>query len=1171
MKSSTDEFRSHLNGQQIFCLQETKSEIKIPDYKCFNKLRSDSRSGGLCIGIHREYQHLVENIDTSQYPDIMAVRLSGDLLNGEEVILVNVYDSQDHSSYKLKKSRQGQPLETLTSLSCFLSTFMYGTPYVVVGDMNARIGNLHEPSRSRKHADTIDALVEGSFNNGSYNMTSIRNREDSTVNERGRKLLDFSAETNMEILNGSTVGDIFGRYTCLKYNGSSVVDYTLVSSNIRQFVDYFKVLNFTNISDHRPTICCFKANLLPKAKKVNVSFSELPPKHIWDQLRSPVEFLASQNTPDHISGCQNICSQVCNTKEDVKAANENLIGLLKNIANSSLQRKKPPTRKTKRRKPRKNPWFDKECIKSRISLRKACKKYCESPTDPDIRNSYYQERKSYRRFIKQKKRTYFNRLNKEIEENNNIKWEHFKKLKCHTLKQDDDMDLYNLASFYKFFKDLYAEKTLDDETVNHLKDETSVMQQNPPEEDIDNILNDEISYEELSRNINKLKKGKASAEDGIANEFIISAANNTKLAILKVFNECLKKGIYPWNTALITPLHKKGDKDNPNNYRAIAVGSNLGKLFSSILLERLIHFRSKYCPDTTNQLGFVKEAQTSDHIFTLRTCIEKYTKQKKRLYTCFVDYRKAFDTVCREALLYKLCKLGIKGNFFNCVKYMYQNSSAKLKLLNKISEAIDILIGTEQGHPMSPELFKTYLLDLSIDLNKVLGLDIPNLNGELISHLLWADDLVLIALDPKSLQTLINKVHQFCEQWGLSVNISKTAIMVFNKTGRQLQESHGFKYGSLTIPSARTYCYLGIVFNLNGSTTAATDELRKKGLKAYFALKSIINLGELSTKSVFKLFDALILPVVAYGCQTWLQETNFVKAVINGANRKVILQKLATDPLEKLHLRFLKWTLQVHKKCSNLACYGDAGRFPLVIQLTKQVISYFNRLQALDQARSNSLVRHAFAEQRTNKFTWYQNTIKIMEVAGHHHQTSSACPAHIKSKLQQYFNVLWETERHTSSKLSYYNQVKITPHVHYEDFLDLACGEDRKCLMRLRSSSHRLNCETGRYVTDKELTKSSGTKSWYKRCEFCTTEETKWLSNLPFCNIIQEDEHHVLISCPRYHQLRTELQEDTKSLLLRNEEHNKLYKEPHVNSFSRYVTRIFRERFPKKVENRQCV
>ena len=1077
---------------------------------------------------------------------------------------MNVYDSQEHSSYKQRKIKQGQPVETLVSLSIFLSTLKYGTPYIIVGDMNARIGNLNEPSRSKKHTDTIDALVEGSFNSESYNMTSTRNSEDDTINERGRKLLDFVAEADLEILNGSTVGDIFGRNTCLKYNGSSVVDYTMVSSSIRQFVDYFKVLNFTNMSDHRPTICHFKADLTSKAKKVNVSFSVLPPKHIWDPSHSPMEFLSSQNTPEHISECQNVCSQVYSNKEDVKAANEKLIGILTKIANSSLQRKKPHKRRNNKRKCRKNPWFDIECIKSRIRLRKACKHYCDSPADAVIRNSYYEERKSYRKLIKQKKRTYFNGLNRAIEENDNIKWENFKKLKSQTLKRDEDMDLYNLVSFYKFFKDLYSEKTLSDETVSRLRDETTRNQEDPPTEDIDKILNDEISLEELNRNISKLKKGKASAEDGITNEFIINTANNTRLVILKVFNECLKQGIYPWNTALITPLHKKGNKDDPNNYRAIAVGSNLGKLFSSILLERLINFRSIHSPDTTNQLGFVKEAQTSDHIFTLRTCIEKYTKQKKRLYSCFVDYRKAFDTVCRDALLYKLCKLGIKGNFFNCVKHMYQNSSAKLKLLNKLSEAIDILIGTEQGHPMSPELFKIYLLDLSIDLNEILGLNIPKLNGELISHLLWADDLVLLALDQRSLQVLIDKVHHFCEQWGLSVNISKTAIMVFNKTGRQLQESQGFKYGPITIPSARTYCYLGIVFNLSGSTTAATDELRKKGLKAYFALKSIISLGELSMRSVLKLFDALILPVVSYGCQTWLQETNFVKAVIGNANNKVILQKLATDPLEKLHLRFLKWTLQVHKYCSNMACYGDTGRHPLVIQLSKQMISYFNRLQVLDQTGSNSLVRHAFAVQRINQLTWYKNTVKIMETAGHHHHTNSVCPTHIRSKLQEHFNQLWEAERYKSSKLSYYNQVKKTPYVQYEEYLDLVCAEDRKCLMRLRSSSHRLNCETGRYITEKELIKSNAAKSWHKRCEFCVSEETKWLSHLPFCNIIQEDEHHALVSCPRYHQLRTELHEDTKSLLLRNEDHHLLYMQPHVTRFGGYVRKVFRQRFPRK-------
>ena len=284
---------------------------------------------------------------------------------------------------------------------------------------------------------------------------------------------------------------------------------------------------------------------------------------------------------------------------------------------------------------------------------------------------------------------------------------------------------------------------------------------------------------------------------------------------------------------------------------------------------------------------------------------------------------------------------------------------------------------------MSPELFKTYLIDLSKELNNTTGLNIPVLNGFKLSHLLWADDLVLVSLDKKTLQELIDRVHNFCQEWGLTVNIGKTAIMVFNNGGKHLLESRTFKYGDMPIPSARSYCYLGITFNLSGTFTLATDELRKKGLKAYFAFKRMIDLTALSPKTVFKLFDAPVVPVLSYGSSIWLQNSQFAKALLRHTDRKTKLRQMVSDPMEKMHLKFLIWTLLVHSKCSNMTCYGDSGRYPLFIQLAKQATSYFNRLNTLDAGDDDSLVRHAFAEQRDGKLEWFTNMVKLQEVAGY--------------------------------------------------------------------------------------------------------------------------------------------------------------------------------------------
>ena len=136
----------------------------------------------------------------------------------------------------------------------------------------------------------------------------------------------------------------------------------------------------------------------------------------------------------------------------------------------------------------------------------------------------------------------------------------------------------------------------------------------------------------------------------INNEILKNLDSQHLNLLTAFFNVCLETGSYPWNVNIITPLHKKGSKDDPDNYRAVAVSSVIGKLFSTILLGRLILFRNENCPDPPNQLGFTKKAQTYDHILTMQTIASKYKKLNQNVYAVFVDFRKAFDSVCRQAL-----------------------------------------------------------------------------------------------------------------------------------------------------------------------------------------------------------------------------------------------------------------------------------------------------------------------------------------------------------------------------------------------------------------------------------------------------------------------------------------------------------------------------------------
>ena len=397
--------------------------------------------------------------------------------------------------------------------------------------------------------------------------------------------------------------------------------------------------------------------------------------------------------------------------------------MLKNVTSQIESSRPVPTKKYP--KSHREPWFDDELKNLKSELSKLSRWLCKFPYNQTLKHRLFERKREYRLKIRAKKQKFIKLINQTIEDEECISWSNLQGLK-NFQETRNDLDVYDMVKFIEFFTTLYQTKPLPASTLHKFDVRCTA------EDELEFELNKLVEAEELKEAVTKLKTGKAVSDDGILNEFLINVNPALLKVILKIFNSCLIHGCYPWNTSIITPLHKKGNRYDPNNYRAIAVGSNLGKLFASILLNRLLKFRADNAPNPPNQ----QTAQTMDHVLCLDTCIHKYAVKKKNyLFACIVDYSKAFDTVCREALIYKLYHMGARGRFLRCLQHMYTSSEAKIKLLGRLSKKIDIHVSTEQGHPLSPELFKIYINDLSNSLNNINGIEVPSLNGKDVSAL----------------------------------------------------------------------------------------------------------------------------------------------------------------------------------------------------------------------------------------------------------------------------------------------------------------------------------------------------------------------------------------------------------------------------------------------------
>ncbi len=448
------------------------------------------------------------------------------------------------------------------------------------------------------------------------------------------------------------------------------------------------------------------------------------------------------------------------------------------------------------------------------------------------------------------------------------------------------------------------------------------------------ILNNDITIEEVNIAVKGLRRNKAIGLDFIENDHLMDAITILAPLFTQYFNLVFSTGFLPetWLTGTINPIYKgKGSRLDPNSYRPITILSCFGKLFTRILNNRLSKFIDAYGILHPNQAGFRKGFCTSDNIFVMQCLMQILKQTKRKLFTVFIDFTKAFDSVWRVGLWYKLLKNGIQGRFLSLVKNMYHNIRSKVAFNNELSDYFPCNTGVRQGENLSPLLFSLYINDLEPYLlsNGCNGINLLFENDtefSILLHflvLLYADDTVIFTDNPDNLQKSLDLFFDYCSTWKLKVNMSKTKIVIFG-SGPAKNSKHSFTFGADQIEIVDTYTYLGIKMHRNRRFIQAVKSLTESATKAMFSLLKKARNVNLPLDCLLSAFDTMIAPILLYGVEVWGYEN--------------------LDIIEKVHTKFLKLSTGLRQSTPNFMLYGELGREPLSINAHKRIIAFWHKL-----------------------------------------------------------------------------------------------------------------------------------------------------------------------------------------------------------------------------------
>ena len=424
------------------------------------------------------------------------------------------------------------------------------------------------------------------------------------------------------------------------------------------------------------------------------------------------------------------------------------------------------------------------------------------------------------------------------------------------------------------------------------------------------------SPNEVQKLLEKLDTKKSTGLDNLPSRMLKIAAGVLAPSLAFLFNQSISSGTVPteWKLARVTPIFKKGKRQDVNNYRPISIIPAVAKVFERIIYDQFF----KYLYD--NDLLVNRQSGFRSLHSTLTSLLEASNSWSVNIDNglingvIFINLKKAFDTIDHKILLRKLASYGIDHRALKWFDSYLSDRQQKCVVNGELSGARAVTCGVPQGSLIGPLLFLIYINDLPNCLSKAL----PRM---------YADDtsISIAASSLPELESALNAELAYLHEWlnvnKLSLNIAKTELMLIGSR----QRLSGTTTGHLLtvqikgheidrVPHTKS---LGVHIDQNLSWSKHVNETAKivsSGIGALKRLRPFI-----CEDTAILLYRALIEPYFDYCCPVW-----------DGLSDEL------ADKLQKLQNRAIRVITKSDHYSSATALRGELGWDNLSTRRKKQ-------------------------------------------------------------------------------------------------------------------------------------------------------------------------------------------------------------------------------------------